>query len=323
MASISKSQGMWRVRIRHKETPQLSRVFVRKGDATQWATQTERALQLGLLSPDHDCTLAELLHRYAVEITPKKRSFGREESRINKLCEYEIGNIRFSNLTSNDMAKFRDERLKTVSGTTVVKDLVLISHAIKTAQREWGFKLPSNPVDNVNKPSVNKPRDRRLEEGEEERLLQACKQSSNHWFHPIVQVAIETGMRRGELLSLTWDNVHFDKNWVHLPMTKNGGSRDVPLSQKAKDILSSLPRNISGKVFPIHFEGLKSLWRRAMKRADIVDLRFHDLRHEATSRFFELGLNVIEVAAITGHKDLKMLQRYTHLRAEDLARKLQ
>ena len=181
---------MWRVRIRHKETPQLYRVYVRKGDATQWATQTERALQLGLLSPDHDCTLAELLHRYAVEITPKKRSFGREESRINKLCEYEIGNIRLSNLTSNDMAKFRDERLKTVSGTTVVKDLLLISHAIKTAQREWGFKLPSNPVDNVNKPSVNKPRDRRLEEGEEERLLQACKQSSNHWFLPLVHVAI-------------------------------------------------------------------------------------------------------------------------------------
>jgi len=138
--------------------------------------------KLGLLSPDHDCTLAELLHRYAVEVTPKKRSVGPEKSRINKLCQYEIGNIRLSNLTSNDIAKFRDERLITVSGTTVVKDLLLISHAIKTAQREWDFKLPSNPVDNVNKPSVNKPRDRRLEEGEEERLLQACKQSSNHWF---------------------------------------------------------------------------------------------------------------------------------------------
>ena len=183
--------------------------------------------------------------------------------------------------------------------------------------------MPSNPVHNVNKPPVNKPRDRRLEEGEEERLFQICKQSSNHWFLPLVQVAIETGMRRGELLSLTWDNVHLDKSWVHLPMTKNGESRDVPLSPKAKDILVSLPRDISGKVFPIHFEGLKSLWRRAMKRADIVNLRFHDLRHEATSRFFELGLNVVEVAAITGHKDLKMLQRYTHLRAEDLARKLQ
>ena len=323
MASISKSQGMWRVRIRHKRRSDISKVFARKGDATQWAIQTEEALQLGLLSPDQDCTLVELLHRYAVEVTPRKRSFGREESRINKLCQYEIGNIRLSNLTSNDVAKFRDERLKTVSGTTVVKDLLLISHAIKTAQREWGFRLASNPVDNVTKPSVNKPRDRRLEQGEEEQLLKACKQSSNHWFLPIVQVAIETGMRRGELLSLTWDNVHLDKNWVHLPRTKNGHSRDVPLSSKAREILSSLPRDISGKVFPIHFEALKSLWHRGMTRADLQDLHFHDLRHEATSRFFELGLNVVEVAAITGHKDLKMLQRYTHLRAEDLARKLQ
>ena len=210
MASISKSQGMWRVRIRHKEEPQISRVFVRKGDAIHWAARTERALQLGLLSPEHDCTLAELRHRYAVEVTPKKRSADREEYRINKLCQHEIGNIRLSNLTSNDIAKFRDERLKTVSGTTLVKDLLLISHAIKTAQREWGFKLASNPVDNVNKPPVNKPRDRRLEEGEEERLFQTCKQSFNHWFLPLVQVAIETGMRRGNYC--LWNGTTF--TWI-------------------------------------------------------------------------------------------------------------
>ena len=297
MSSITKSRKGWRVRTRLKNHPAVSKTFIHKCVAKTWSAQTERALQLGLLSPEHDCTLAELRHRYAVEVTPKKRSADREEYRINKLCQHEIGNIRLSNLTSNDIAKFRDERLKTVSGTTLVKDLLLISHAIKTAQREWGFKLASNPVDNVNKPPVNKPRDRRLEEGEEERLFQTCKQSSNHWFLPLVQVAIETGMRRGELLSLEWDHVHLDKNWVHLPMTKNGESRDVPLSPKARDILGSLPRDISGKVFPIHFEGLKSLWRRGMKRADLQNLHFHDLRHEATSRFFELGLTIVEVAA--------------------------
>ena len=323
MASISKSQGMWRVRIRHKKGPQLSKVFARKGDASTWATKMEQALQSGLLFPEHDCTLAELLHRYAEEVTSTKQSFGREESRIKVICQHDIGAIRLSQLSSNDITKYRDDRLKIVSGTTVVKDLLLISHAIKIAQREWGFRLASNPVDNVTKPSVNKPRDRRLEDGEEEKLLKTCRESSNYWFLPIVQVAIETGMRRGELLSLTWDNVHMDKSWVHLPMTKNGESRDVPLSAKARDIVGSLPRDISGKVFPIHFESLKSLWRRGMRRADLHDLHFHDLRHEATSRFFELGLNVVEVAAITGHKDLKMLKRYTHLRAEDLARKLQ
>ena len=298
MPSISKSHGMWRVRIRLHGLPHVSRVFQSKSDARTWGDKTERAMRLGVLSPDQDCTLGELLERYVREVTPRKKSASRERLRINKLCRNHIASIRLSYLTSTHIAKYRDERLATVSGTTVVKDLMLISHAIKTAQREWGFKLPSNPVDNVNKPSVNKPRDRRLEEGEEKRLLQSCTESSNHWFLSLVQAAIETGMRRGELLSLTWDNVHLDKSWVRLPMTKNGNSRDVPLSPKAKDILGSLPRDISGKVFPIHFEGLKGLWRRAMKRADIHDLRFHDLRHEATSRFFELGLNMMEVCLL-------------------------
>ena len=131
-------------------------------------------------------------------------------------------------------------------------------------------------------------------------------------------------MRRGENLSLTWENVHLGKRYVHLPDTKNGDSRDVPLSQQALQLLRDLPRNIreDQAFFPLHFEALKGSWRRACSRAGIIDLRFHNLRHEATYMFFEKGLNVMEVAAITGHKDLRMLQRYTHLRAEDLARKL-
>jgi integrase len=105
-------------------------------------------------------------------------------------------------------------------------------------------------------------------------------------------------------------------------MTKNGSSRDVPLSSRARDILSDLPRGLPEVVFPIHFEALKGLWKRACKRADIEDLHFHDLRHEATTRFFEKGLNVMEVAAITGHKDLRMLKRYTHLDVKKLASSL-
>ena len=195
MPSISKSNGSWRVRIRRRGMPFLSKVFKSKSDAQIWAFQTERAMELGFLSPEHDCLLKELLERYGQEITPTKNGATQEHFRIGKLCRHPIAKIRLSNLTSNDIVKFRDERRKAVSDPTVLKDLCLISHAIKTAQREWGFKLPSNPVDNVNKPPVNKPRDRRLEDGEEERLLHACGQSSNHWFLPIVQVAIETGMR--------------------------------------------------------------------------------------------------------------------------------
>ena len=199
----------------------------------------------------------------------------------------------------------------------------MLSALINTGRTEWGLEnvLRTNPVSLISKPRASRPRDRRLEAGELERILLACE---NTWFKPVVLFAIETGMRRGEILSLTWTNVHLGKRYTHLPDTKNGDSRNVPLSPQALELLGGLPRNIRGdqKVFPLHFEALKSSWRRACCRADISDLRFHDLRHEATSRFFEKGLNVMEVAAITGHKDLRMLQRYTHLRAEDLALKL-
>ena len=131
-------------------------------------------------------------------------------------------------------------------------------------------------------------------------------------------------MRRSEILFLICGNVHLDQRYVHLSDTKNGDSRDVPLSPVALELLRDLLRNKNPDqlVFPIHYEALKSAWRRACDRADINDLRFHDLRHEATSRLFEKGLNVMEVASITDHKDLRMLQRYTHLKAEDLAKKL-
>ena len=150
-------------------------------------------MELGVLTQHQDCRLEELLQRYKQEITPTKKGAVQERYRIDKLCRHPIGEIRISDLASHHIVQYRDERAKTASGQTVLKDLLLISHAIKTAQREWGFELPSNPVHNVNKPPVNKPRDRRLEEGEEERLFQICKQSSNHWFIPLVQVAIETG----------------------------------------------------------------------------------------------------------------------------------
>ena len=123
-------------------------------------------------------------------------------------------------------------------------------------------------------------------------------------------------------MGLEWAEIDLIHRTAHLPMTKTGTGRTVPLSTTAVETLESLPRGITGKVFPLSRTALRGLWNRACIRANIEDLNFHDLRHEATSRFFEKGLNVIEVASITGHKDPRMLMRYTHLRAEDLAEKL-
>ena len=299
------------------------KTFSKKSDAALWAVETERVINLGLpLGVDSGSTLASILQRYSREVTPLKKGASIELLRIRVILRHKTTQTPLSPLNSTPIAQYRDDRLKLVAAGTVRRELGILSHALETARKEWDYYLPSNPVAGIRKPTEPKGRDRRLEDDEEQRLLDACMRSTNHRLFPLVCFAIETGMRRGEMLSLEWKDVHLNQGWVHLSAPKNGSPRDVPLSPKAKAILTDLPHDLSGRVFPVHFEALKGLWRRATRRAGIEDLHFHDLRHEATSRFFEKGLNVMEVATITGHKDLRMLQRYTHLRAEDLAVKL-
>ncbi len=129
-------------------------------------------------------------------------------------------------------------------------------------------------------------------------------------------------MRRSEILALTWDNINLERRVAFLPLTKNGSSREVPLSDKAIQVLKEQLPYLTEQPFPINANTFRLAWDRLRSRAGLIDFRFHDLRHEAISRFFEMGLSVPEVALISGHKDVKMLMRYTHLRADDLARKL-
>ncbi|MHB8387596.1 MAG: site-specific integrase [Metallibacterium sp.] len=201
--------------------------------------------------------------------------------------------------------------------------------------------LPGNPVASVRRPAAVRARDRRLEAGEEARLLEAlgdragtvkgAKRSGgyrvgtrNPWMRPLVLFAIETAMRQGELLALRWENIDLKAQTAHLEDTKNGESRTVPLSSRAVAVLEALPRSsgMDERVFPVTAQAVKLAWKRATKRAGLEDLHFHDLRHEATSRLAEKLPNLIELAAVTGHKDLRMLKRYYHPRAADLAKKL-
>ena len=183
--------------------------------------------------------------------------------------------------------------------------------------------LSSNPVDFIKMPPASSPRQRRLNKGEYERLEQASHLTLNPHIWPIVVFAIETGMRRSEILGLTWDNISLERQLAYLPLTKNGTSREVPLSTKAVQVLSNQrSRQDTPTPFPVNANAFRLAWERLRKRADLCDLRFHDLRHEAISRFFEMGLSVPEVAVISGHKDARMLFRYTHLRAEDLVKKI-
>lgn len=192
-----------------------------------------------------------------------------------------------------------------------------------------------NPVDLVRKPRVRNARDRRLLPGEEDGLLDAAKAYGGD-IGPIIRLALETAMRRGEIYAMKWAHVDREARVLRVPETKTGEPRKVPLSTKALEVLDSLPRRIDGYVWGMRADSITQAFVRTVGGARKTyeaecaerdekpdprlfrDLRFHDLRHEATSRLFEKGLNPMQVAAITGHKTLQMLKRYTHLRAEDL-----
>jgi integrase len=256
-------------------------------------------------------------------VTPTKRGAADEDARLKAMARHPFAGIRMAALTSSYLAAYRDKRLKAVSGATVNRDFNVLSHAIDTARREWDIFLPVNPCTLVRRPPTGRPRSRRLVGDEEQRLLTQCRAARNPWVADYVALAIETGMRRSELIGLRWTHVDFDRRTAFLAMTKNGESRAVPLSSRAIALLRGLPRSDNGQVFgDFTRDALKHSFNRAARRAGITGLRVHDLRHEATSRFFEKGLNVMEVAAVTGHKTLQMLKRYTHLSASDLASRL-
>ena len=211
------------------------------------------------------------------------------------------------------LATFRDRRLK--DGVRACQyDLVLIRHAWNIASIEWGWDLGDNPVEKIRLPKNNPPRERRLKPGEYERLKRASSETKVWYLWPIIEFAIETGMRRSEILSMKWEHIGIDNQRVLLPLTKNGSSRWVPLTKKALDILSQVPRNID-RVFPVTDVALRQSCERLRNRANLIDFTFHDLRHEAISRMFEKGLNVPEVASISGHKTASQLFRYVQVNA--------
>lgn len=326
MATLEKRGDYWRVKIRRKGYPVQTRSFDTKATAERWARDVENEMDKGLFidrTESEKNTLRDVLSRYHDEVTPLKRGASAEAPRLRAMMLRPIAEIKIAALSSSVIAKYRDARLNEVAGATVNKELNLIAHALETARREWGIHIAENPVRLVRRPQGAKPRDRRLVGDEGQRLLMACEDARNPFLLPVVKLAIETAMRQGEIVSLDWKHVDLKKCIAYLPETKNGEARGVPLSSVAVATIRSIPQSINGRLFPgVTAEAIKRAFMRACKRAEIEDFHFHDLRHEATSRLFEKGLNPMEVASITGHKTLQMLKRYTHLRAEDLVKKL-
>ena len=235
MASFIKRNGRWTARIRKKGYPEITQTFATKALAQKWS-QTVQSDPDKFLMTDSTTgsfeTLGDLIRRYEIEVTPTKKSQKKEQYRVRSLQTLWLSDIRLKDLRTHHINFFKEQRMKEVTSATVIRDLQLLSHILNKGRRERGLEniIRSNPVSLISKPKTPRPRDRRLESGELEKLFRFCP---NLWFRQVVLFAIETGMRRGKILSLTWENVHLDKRYVHLPDTKNGDSRDVPLSPQA------------------------------------------------------------------------------------------
>lgn len=275
-------------------------------------------------------TLKQALKTYTERISVQKRGHKQEKYRAATIGRSFLGRIPLNKVTTVDIANYRDMRLgsiakntnRPVSANTVRLELAMLSDLFNIAIIEWGA-CAENPVTRVRKPRLPPGRDRRITWGEERRILRAAAAHRNREIYSIVVLAIETAMRQGEILSLQWENIDFRTRIAHLPMTKNGTARNVPLSLRAVDALTRLGVRTQGPVFAYKSDGFKSAWRTLIKRTGIQDLHFHDLRHEAISRLFEMQVfDMMEVATISGHKCMQMLKRYTHLKSEALVAKL-
>ena len=264
-------------------------------------------------------TVMQALERYAKEVTPAKKGATVELTRIGKAKKTELASKSLYMVTPKDALAFLDE----IGGSdnNKRKYASLISHLYRIAVKRWGLAV-ENPVSGkIEMPSNGKPRDRRLQGNEDKLLLKHLTGEAKSVF----EFAIETAMRRGEILSLEWKNINLNLKvrTAILIDTKNSEPRAVPLSSTAIRILKGLKKgNKRKKPFSITTSQLRKDWEAARTAAGIPDIRLHDMRHEGASRLFEKGLNVMEAASVTGHKTLSMLKRYTHLNPTDIAKKL-
>lgn len=330
MASIRKRNGKYQARIHRRGVGFISKTFLTRSDALGWARQAEVNVERLALGPRCP-TLGELVDRYADEVSPRKKNARSEKYILTAWKDSPFGARPADSVTPALFARWRDERLAAgAAGSTVRNHLNTLSAVYRHAATEWGFPQLTNPLAQLKRPSPGQARSRRIGEEEITAIIN-CTESRD--LAPLIRLAIETGMRLSELLNLRWQHINLASQTAHLPDTKNGHPRTVPLSSVAVQVLgklrSEVVQRLDGGVFSLTSHAATVAFKRACVRVVKVtggrlgaNLRFHDLRHEAVSRFFERGLNAIEVASISGHRSMQMLARYAHLKAGSLAIRL-
>lgn len=319
MASIRLRGATWRAEL-FKDGRRESASFPTKRQAVAWAQQREQEL-IGARLPDH--TVREAMQRFAREISPKHRGERWETSRLRLLERDKLADVRLPALRPIHIAEWRERRLQEVSGASVRREMNLLQSVFKACRKDWGW-LNADPVADVDRPANPPSRRRRISQDEIDRVTLALGYDGGQPATTSDRIAlaflfaIETAMRSGEILGLTWADVA--PKSVTLPRTKNGDVRRVPLSARAREIIGLLPRE-GATVFDIDPATRDALFRRAKNAAKIPDLHFHDSRAEAIWRLSK-KLDVMELARMIGHRDLKSLLLYYNADPDELADRL-
>ncbi|WP_201195142.1 tyrosine-type recombinase/integrase [Pseudomonas fluorescens] len=331
MASYRKRSGGWRAEV-VKLGVRDSQTFETKAAAVAWATAREAGIiaQNGKSRTTVSMTLSEALRRYKRDVSPTKAGQRWEELRLDKFDrELEWVGELMESITSEQVAQWRDARLKKVKPPTVRREMTLLSSVFELARREWKACL-ANPVRDAKRPSNAPPRERRVAPGEVSALINRFGFVEGQPPVTLLQelayaflIALETAMRQGEILGMTAKWVNMRDRFVRLPMTKNGSSRNVPLSTRAAELLQPLyqGKGAEDRLFRLESASADTMFRKIRDELGIVGLTFHDTRHEAITRLAR-KVDVLDLARITGHKDLKSLMIYYNATASELAQRL-
>lgn len=337
MASIQKRGSSYRARITREGKSTICATFYSRLEAIQWGKKTEAQLRLGLYeesdttpNPGHGVLFEVSANHYMKTHTIHKKIVRCETSRLQILIK-RWGNLPVSKVDKSSVISLRDDLLKMGrSGETINHYFNTISKLFQMLNDEWDLDI-TNPIKGIKRMPPSKGRSKRINLELEFLLLSGCKKLSLQLLHSIIQFALQTGMRRGEIMGLTWADIDLLNRKAYLHQTKNGEPRQVPLTRQAMTVLESLPKDCE-RVFPMGMSGLRCQFERLKKHLKqnwngcgvnpFNDLRFHDFRHEALSRLSDAGLNAIELSHISGHKTLAMLKRYTHPSHEAIIFKL-
>lgn len=319
MATVRKNGKNWQALIRRTGFPPLSKSFPLKSHAWEWATKTERELLAGRYSLSKH-TVSEALTRYAKEVSSKKRGHRWEVLRITAFQRHRIASKPIALLTEDDLARWRDERLRAVQGSTVRREMNLWDGVFETARKEWRW-IERNPIKDVRKPPNPRSRRRGVTDAEIQKLAPHFEAPLMSEVFACFRLGVETAMRAGEMTGLERDQIDLKTSVAHLIKTKNGDERDVPLSPEAVRIIEKLLTDGRRKLFNVSNVSRDVLFRKGRKRAGVEGLTFHDSRSEGISRLSK-KMEVLELARSVGHRDPKSLMHYYRADAAAIARRL-